>query len=280
MRILKDKIAVVTGAGSGIGRALAQALAAEGSRLALADKNPAGLKQTLALTKGAGAKIFNLDVSRRKDVELFAKKVEKTIGPADIVVNNAGVNSFGLVADTSYGTLEWMINVNLWGVIHMTKAFLPQLLKRPESSLVNLSSALGLVGFYGQAAYSASKFAVRGFSESLRQELKGSSLTVTLVYPGGVKTGIHKASRNEYRLSPGEMEQGRKEMEAGLKSTPQQAAQAIIRGIQRKSARVLVGPDAKVIDLLSRWTPPGLTDLYMNLAKKRDPFWRQVKNKG
>lgn len=277
MRILKDKTAVITGAGSGIGRALAQALSQEGVRLALADKDRAGLKETLSLLGGANAKIWKVDVSKRKEVEGFARQVEKFFGPADIVVNNAGVNSWGRVSDTSYETMEWMMGVNVWGVIHMTKAFLPQLLKSKEASLVNLSSTLGFMGFYGQAAYSASKFAVRGFSEALRQELKGTPVTVTLVYPGGVKTGIFRASRNEYRLSVEAREKGRKEIEAHLKSTPAQAAKAIVGGIRRGSRRVLIGMDAHFIDKLSRWLPQA-QDLFIERVKKADPFWRQIQS--
>ena len=275
MRILTDKTAVVTGAGGGMGRALALALAKEGVRLALADQNPSALKETLSLLKDSQVKTWMLDVTNRKAVEKFAVQVKKTFGPADIVINNAGVNSWGQVADTKYETLEWMINVNMWGTIYMTKAFLPQLLSRKESSLVNISSALGLMGFYGQAGYSASKFAVRGFSEGLRHELQGSPVSVTVVYPGGVRTGIHQRSRNEYGLSPKAKESGRKEMEEGLKSTPQQAAVAILKGIRSKSVKVLVGRDAVVIDFVSRFLP-SLSGLYMSLAKKKDPFWKRV----
>jgi len=258
-----------------MGRALALALAKEGVRLALADQNPSALKETLSLLKDSQVKTWMLDVTNRKAVEKFAVQVKKTFGPADIVINNAGVNSWGQVADTKYETLEWMINVNMWGTIYMTKAFLPQLLSRKESSLVNISSALGLMGFYGQAGYSASKFAVRGFSEGLRHELQGSPVSVTVVYPGGVRTGIHQRSRNEYGLSPKAKESGRKEMEEGLKSTPQQAAVAILKGIRSKSVKVLVGRDAVVIDFVSRFLP-SLSGLYMSLAKKKDPFWKRV----
>jgi len=275
MKTLKDKLAVVTGAGSGIGQALAQSLTREGCRLALADRSAAGLKETLRGLKDVRARAWVLDVTKKPAVGNFARRVEKTMGPADILVNNAGVNSYGRVADVSDETLRWMMDVNFWGLVHMTRAFLPQLLSRPESSLVNLSSALGLLGFYGQAGYSASKFAVRGFSEALAHELAGTSLKVTLVFPGGVKTGIHKASRNEYRLSPGEREKGRVEMESKLRSTAAQAAEAILRGIRRGSRRVLVGPDARLIDRLARFAP-GLSDLYMKMAKKNDPFWKKL----
>ncbi len=258
-----------------MGRALALTLAKEGVRLALADQNSSALKETLSLLKGSVVRTWTLDVTNRKAVEKFAAQVKRAFGPVDIVINNAGVNSWGRVADTKYETLEWMINVNVWGTIYMTKAFLPQLLSRKESSLVNISSALGLMGFYGQAGYSASKFAVRGFSEGLKHELAGSPVSVTVVYPGGVRTGIHQRSRNEYGLSSKAKETGRKEMEAGLKSTPQQAAEAIVKGIRSKKSKVLVGRDAVVIDLVSRFVPC-LSGLYMSLAKKKDPFWKRV----
>jgi len=275
MKSLKGKVAVLTGAGSGIGRALAQALAQEGSTLALADKDPAGLKETLSLLQGATAQTWNLDVSDRKAVEHFASSVERKMGPADILVNNAGVNAYGLAADTSYETLKWMMDVNFWGMVHGTQAFLPQLQGRPEASLVNVSSALGLIGFYGQSAYSASKFAVRGFTEALRLEMEETNVAVTLVFPGGVKTGIHKASRNEYHLTPQEKNQGREDMEAHLKSTPVQAAEKIVKGIKQGSQRVLIGLDARLIDYLARFLPEHY-DLYMEMAKKKDPFWSRI----
>jgi short-subunit dehydrogenase len=278
MKSLKGKVAVVTGAGSGIGRALAQALAKEGSTLALADKNMDGLKETVSLLQGVEAQIWAMDVSDRKAVEHFASAVERKVGPADILINNAGVNAYGMAADTSYETLKWMMDVNFWGTVHNTQAFLPQLLGRPEASLVNVSSALGLIGFYGQSAYSASKFAVRGFTEALRQEMEETKVVVTLVFPGGVKTGIHKASRNEYHLTPQEKNQGREDMEAHLKSTPAQAAEKIVKGIKKGSQRVLIGLDAQLIDCLARFLPEHY-DLYMEMAKKKDPFWSKIQKK-
>ncbi len=276
---LKDKIVVITGAGSGIGQALSRAMAAEGCRLALADRDPSGLKQTLSMVKGTTAKTWTLDVTRPDAVARFARDVRKKLGPADVVVNNAGINNFTRVVDSRLENMKRVMDVNFWGVIHMTQAFLPQLLARPEASLVNISSTLGLKGFFGQAIYSASKFAVRGFTEALQIELRDSALTITLVYPGGVKTKIHDSAINEYPLAKDELRQAVEEMNAKSRCTPDQAAQAILRGIQRKKTRVLIGIDALAIDWLVRLLPSD-SNFLLYLLRKRDPFWNRMKADG
>ena len=170
------------------------------------------------------------------------------------------------------------MDVNFWGTIHLTKAFLPQLLKRNESTLVNISSTLGLRGFFGQAIYSASKFAVRGFTEALQVELRDSSLNIVLVFPGGVKTKIHESAINEFPLTRDELKQAVEEMNLKSRCTPDQAAAAILKGIQNKKARVLIGVDALGIDFLTRLLPNNINFL-LYLLKKRDPFWSRTKNR-
>jgi butyryl-CoA dehydrogenase len=258
MKDLQDKVVVVTGAGSGIGRALALALGKEKAMLALADIDPDGLQATqreVGASTGRESKIYRVDVANREQVSEFAGNVFRDFGKVDLVINNAGVSSSGGVQELTYDTLEWTININLWGVIHSTKAFLPQLMERPEAGIVNISSVYGLLGIPGQAAYCTSKFAVRGFTESLRQDLSHTNIFVTLVFPGGIKTNIAKNSRTDYPVDRETYQKGLQKFETLLKTTAEQAAQTIIGGIKRKSSRVLIGKDARRIDFLARFNP-------------------------
>ena len=263
MRNLRGKVAVVTGAGSGIGRALAVGLSREGTDLALCDIDGTGLEETGSIILKENFRghleVYQVNVARREAVEEFAHEVIRDFGGVDIVINNAGVSSSGGVEELTYETLHWTIDINLWGVIHVTKAFLPCLRRSPEASIVNLSSVYGLLGVPGQAAYCASKFGVRGFTEALRQELYQSNITVTLVFPGGVKTRIARNSRTDYHLDPETYEAGLRRIEATFKTTAAEAAQVIIQGIQKKTPRILIGKDAGKIDLLAR-TRPGSYD--------------------
>ncbi len=259
MKDLHGKVAVITGAGSGIGRALAYRLYREEVALALADIDLQELKKTEELlqkeNRGIRLQIYPVDVSNRERVYDFAKNVADSFGKVDILINNAGVSSSGKVLELTYGTLEWTININLWGVIYCTKAFLPYLANATEASIVNVSSVYGLLGIPGQAAYCASKFAVRGFSESLRQELYGSHISVTVVFPGGIKTNIARNSRSDYKIAPETYEKALQRFEESLKTTPEEAARLIIQGIKNKSPRVLIGKDARKIDFLARLKP-------------------------
>jgi NAD(P)-dependent dehydrogenase (short-subunit alcohol dehydrogenase family) len=253
---LKGKVVVVTGAASGIGRALASALNREGALLALADRDGQGLSATVeALTAAGISEQFTVDVSKRDQVYQFAEDTVKAFGHVDVVINNAGVSSSGFVQGLTYETLQWTIDINLWGTIYGTKAFLPLLMERPEANLVNVSSVYGLIGVPGQAAYCASKFAVRGFTEALRQELYGSRVAVTIVFPGGIRTNIARNSRTDYQVDRQTFEAGVKKFEEGLKTSPEEAARAIVEGIRRNAPRVLIGKDAKEIDFLARFRP-------------------------
>jgi len=256
MKSLKNKVVVITGAASGIGQALAIRIAAEGANLALADKDVAGLARTRDQCHSADVvKTLQVDVAHREEMEAMARDVVAMFGCVDVVVNNAGVSSFGLIQELTQETLQWTIDTNLWGVIHGTRVFLPHLLARAEANLVNMSSVFGLIGVPGQAAYCASKFAVRGFTEAVRQDLRRTGVAVTVVFPGGVRTEIVKNSRSDSSNSPAEQQRLRQRFERSLHSSAGEAAEAILGGIYRNAPRVLIGGDARKIDLLARIRP-------------------------
>jgi len=255
MYALKDKVAVVTGAGSGIGRALAQLLAQKGCRLALADINEATLKET---AQALSAEVITqpLDVARRDDVYAFAARVLREFGTAHVVVNNAGVAVSQTVNDLTWEDFEWLMDINFWGVAYGTKAFLPALLKQNEGTIVNVSSVFGLIGVPTQGAYNAAKFAVRGFTEALRHELKDTNVRAISVHPGGIKTNIARASRfYTDPLGNTDHTSMAARFDRLARTTPEKAAETIVRGIEKGSPRVLIGADAVLIDRIQRWMP-------------------------
>ena len=255
MYALKDKVAVVTGAGSGIGRALAQLLAQKGCRLALADINEATLKETV---QGLSAEVITqpLDVADRAAVYAFAERVKQQFGTAHVVINNAGVAVSQTVNDLSWDDFEWLMGINFWGVAYGTKAFLPTLLAQDEGTIVNLSSVFGIIAVPTQAAYNAAKFAVRGFTEALRHELKGTHVRAISVHPGGIRTNIAAAARF-YRDPTGgtDAKASAARFERLARTTPEKAAATIVRGIEKGSPRVLIGADAVLIDKIQRLMP-------------------------
>ena len=258
MKNLRSKVIVITGAASGIGRALAVHLATEGAILVLADKDSSGLEETQQLCDGATAiKLLPLDVTNLEDMNTAADDVVASFGGIDVLINNAGVASSGHIGELTFETLRWTIEINLWGVINGTKAFLPHLMARPEANLVNISSVYGLLGVPGQAAYCTSKFAVRGFTEAVRQDLRGTGVAVTVVFPGGVRTQIVKNSRTDCTFSLEERERLNRRSEELPKTLPEDAAEAIVQGIRHNAPRVLIGSDARKIDLLARLMPGG-----------------------
>lgn len=276
MRHLKGRVAALTGAASGIGRALAVELAGRGMKLAISDIDREGLAQTAARIEEAGGEVFcaEVDVSDREAVYAWADRVVETFGFVHLIVNNAGVSVTASVEALEYEDFEWIMSINFWGVVYGTKAFLPHLRAADRGHVVNISSILGIVSYPCQAAYSAAKFGVRGFTESLRAELEheDSTVSATCVHPGGVKTGIARDSRVG---STGAMDQSREELIAEFEEqlarlSPEEAARQIIKGIRRDRRRVLVGNDARLIDFVQRVIPSGYLGALARLLRLRN----------
>jgi short-subunit dehydrogenase len=269
---LRGGVAVVTGAASGIGAALAEALAARGCGLALADVDAAGLSGVAerARRRGVAASEHRLDVADEGAVAAFPAAVLAEHGRVRVLVNNAGVALGGRFEQTDPADFEWMFSINFWGVVRMTRAFLPVLRREPGAAqIVNLSSVFGIVAPPGQAAYAASKFAVRGFSEALRHELEaeGAEVGVTVVLPGGVRTAIAANARR------GGMDEAERAAQAEfwerlLRLAPEAAAERIARGIERREKRVLVGRDARQVALVQRLLPVGYWSVLERLADR------------
>lgn len=255
---LRAKVAVVTGAAGGIGRAIALSLARRGCHLALADIDETGLGETAKLV-GDLARVSRhpLDVSDIEAVAALPAAVIAAHGQVDVLVNNAGVALSGRFDQLSADEYDWLIDINFNGVVRMTRAFLPLLATRDEARLVNLSSLFGLIAPPGQTAYSAAKFAVRGFSESLRNELlaTGSPVGVTVVHPGGVKTGIARNARVAQAVIQTEQAAQQNRFATALRMSPDEAGEVIVRGVERRRPRVLVGSDARIVSLVERLAP-------------------------
>jgi len=258
VKSLDNKVCVVTGAGSGIGRHLAINLAKEGAILALSDINADNLKETISLAKLPKKRVLTrtFDVGNKQDFHDFSATVEKEFGHVDVVINNAGVTVSETIEDTAYEDFEWLMNINFWGVVYGTKAFLPILKRSPEACIVNISSIFGFVGIPSQGAYNASKFAVRGFTEALRLELKDTSVTPICVHPGGIKTNIVNNARVFSGFTANQSKDDLKSLFDKMTYTqPEQAANTIIKGIKKKQRRVLIGPDARAYDFMARVFP-------------------------
>lgn len=252
----RDRVAVVTGAGSGIGRALALALAHAGAEVAVCDVDEAGLVGTLERLAGARCSSRRVDVADRAAMTAFADAVAREHGRVHFVFNNAGVDVNAPVARLAYDDFEWLMNINFWGVVHGCKAFLPHLQRAGFGHIINTSSIFGLITVPNQAAYHAAKFAVRGFSECLRQELEGEGIRVSWVMPGGVRTNVVRNAR--YQASDNQSptrEEAIALFDAYAPLTADQAAAEILRGVARNRARILVGRDARMMALLA-WLAP------------------------
>jgi hypothetical protein len=266
-------VVALTGAASGIGRALAVELASHGFALALADRDPAGLAGTAALVEGRTKVTTHvLDVAQKPAVDAFAADVLREHGRVDVLINNAGVSIAGDVSELTVDEIAWLMNINFWGTVYGVKAFLPALKSAGDATIVNLSSVFGLYAPPGQSAYAASKFAVRGFSESLREELRGTGVHVVTVHPGGIKTNIARSSR--VAAAADESYARRRAAifeEKMLTQTPEKAARAIARGILEHRDRVLIGGDAVQIDVLTRALGPAAPRLLAALARRNLP---------
>jgi NADP-dependent 3-hydroxy acid dehydrogenase YdfG len=250
------KVAVVTGAGSGIGRALALNLAQRGAKLAVSDVDIAGLEETVRQVEALGGEVKSdfLDVTQRETVLEYADAVKERFGKINQIYNNAGIAYHGDVSESSFKDIERIVDVDFWGVVNGTKAFMPHIEASGDGHIVNISSLFGLLAMPSQAAYNAAKFAVRGFSEALRMELLISKAPVkmTVVHPGGIKTAI---ARNATVAENYDQQSVAKFFDAKLaKTTPDQAAKTILNGVAKGKGRVLIGSDAIALDLLQRVT--------------------------
>jgi NAD(P)-dependent dehydrogenase (short-subunit alcohol dehydrogenase family) len=261
MSLTKESVVVITGAASGIGRALARRLAQESiAGIAISDVNAEALAETEKLIDGANLKVttHRVNVADEAEMRAFADEVVKLHGRVTHVINNAGVALGGAVGDVSLDDIRWLMNINFWGVVYGTKLFLPYLEKEKSAHIVNFSSLFGIIAPPGQAAYCASKFAVRGFTEALRHELEGTSVSVSVVHPGGVKTNIANSAKigAGVTLTEQELAARREKMNENLsRTTPEQAAEVIVRGIKARSPRILIGVDARLLSLIGRFFP-------------------------
>jgi short-subunit dehydrogenase len=254
---LKSRTALVTGAASGIGRGIAVSLARRGCNLALADIDEVGLIETVRMTANGGVKAsrHRLDVGDRRAVAAFPQEILAAHTGVDLLVNNAGVALGGRFDEVAEVDFEWLFDINFWGVVRMTRAFLPILRASDDARIVNISSVFGLIAPAGQTAYAASKFAVRGFSNALMNELEGSNVGVTVVHPGGVATAIARNARWPKSAKPETIAAGTATADRALILPPEKAGEIIVDGIERRSKRVLVGRDAQMIAILERLAP-------------------------
>jgi short-subunit dehydrogenase len=276
MTAIPGAAVAVTGAASGIGRALAIELAARGADLALADRDEAGLQSvageiaTSSTRTGSARKVslHRLDIGDSEAVAAFAREAIAAHPALNIVINNAGVALLGQFHEIDQAQMEWLFNINFWGAVHATRAFLPHLASQPASHIVNLSSIFGIVAPPGQTAYSAAKFAVRGFSEALRHELQmaKSPIRLSVVHPGGIKTNIVRNSRAGTGVTDNERRvQSIERFDAIAQTSAKDAALRIIKGIEKNEPRILIGGDARFMDILQRFRPA----TYWNVMAKR-----------
>lgn len=275
MKSFENKVAAITGAGSGIGRALALELGRNNCNLALSDINEEGLRETVNLAQDLGVHVTSrkVDVAVREEVYAWADAVAADHGKVNLIFNNAGVALGSTVEKMSYGDFEWLMDVNFWGVVYGTKAFLPHLKAAGDGHIINISSVFGLVGIPTQSAYNSAKFAVRGFTESLRQELDmlGYGVSASSVHPGGIKTSIARSARMDDSvrdLGLGEVgDDTRKKFEKSFITSADKAAEEILNGVRRNQRRILVGPDARVFDWMARFLPNAYQRISVGYSK-------------
>lgn len=275
MRNFENKVIAITGAGSGIGRTLAVNFARRGALLALSDVDEGGLLRTAEQAKALGVRVETrvVDVAVREEVMAWKDQVVEHFGAVHVLVNNAGVSLTAAISDMSPEDFQWLMNINFWGVVHGTQAFLPALIACGDAHIVNLSSIFGIMAVPTQSAYNAAKFAVKGFSEALRMEMKleGQAVAVTCVHPGGIRTNIARSARY---TATGKLARDPQAAIASFerslaRNTPEYCAEQIVEGVQRKVARLMVGGDARAYDWLVRWFPQAYQALLVWDLKRR-----------
>lgn len=273
MKTVRDKVAAITGAGSGIGRATAILLAREGCHLAISDVDEKSVQETAASCHGARVTVARVDVADRAAMQAWAQASVAEHGRMNIVINNAGVAMGATVESMSYEDLEWLMGINFWGVVYGTKEFLPHLKRSGDGHIVNISSVFGLIGVPTQSAYNAAKFAVRGFTEALREEMdvEGSNVGVTCVHPGGIKTNIARRARmrNGDDWGVNDAAAAGDRFDKMARSTPDDAARDILAAILGNRRRQLIGKDAVMIDWIQRLIPAGYQRILIAAAKRQ-----------
>lgn len=270
MRTLQGKSVVITGAASGIGEALAHASAARGARLLLADIDATGLDRVVSALKAKGIECSGLvsDTGNEAAIYALAQEAQTRLGGADVLINNAGVGLMAPIEKLRTSDAQWLMNINFWGVVHGCQAFIPQMRQRPDAVLVNISSIFAMVSIPTQGIYNASKAAVRGFSDALREELRGSGLDVLCVHPGGIKTNIANSARITDVSMVADTEQEMRDNFTKLaRTTPQQAAVVILRAIESRKTRVLIGADARFMDWMFRLFPAHASHWLSNIGQ-------------
>lgn len=277
MKNFQNKVAAITGAGSGIGQQLAVLLAKEGCHLSLSDVNETGLLQTFELIKNLDVcvTIKKLDVSSLDVIQVWADETIKDYGFVNMIFNNAGVALASTVEGATYEELEWIMNINFWGVVYGTKTFLPLIKQTGDGHIINISSLFGLTAQPTQSAYNATKFAVRGFTESLRQELdmEKCGVSALCVHPGGIKTNIANSAKmsDSVRSLGINPDKSAKSFNKLLRCPPEDAARQILQAVKKDKRRLLIGNDAKALDLLQRLLPTGYQKViaYANKSGKK-----------
>ena len=276
MKSFSNRVAAITGAASGIGRALAENLADAGCHLALSDIDKAGLKETAASARAKGVKVTTakVDVADREAVYAWAEQVVEEHGRVNLVFNNAGVALGSTIEGVDYKDFEWLMNINFWGVVYGSKAFLPHLKQADAGHIVNISSVFGIISVPTQGVYNAAKFAVRGFSDTLRQELdiERSTVRVSCAYPGGIKTNIAHSARmadNIMGTYAKSQQESADSFVSLARTTADKAAKVILAGVRRDARRILVGPDARIIDTVQRIFPALYQKVMIRGAQKR-----------
>lgn len=258
MSITKESVAAITGAGSGIGRALAMRFADEGiSGIAISDIDADGLEGTAELLSARNVKFTKtvLDVSDLAAIEHWANSIVEQFGSVTHLVNNAGVGLVGRTDEVSFEDIRWLMDINFWGTVYGTKVFLPIMKEQGQGHIVNISSVFGLMAPPGQAAYCASKFAVRGFTESLRHELEGTEIYASCVHPGGVRTNIARQARKGENAPEEDKRIAPIIFDKVARTTPDEAADIIVQGVKAKDPRILIGSDAAQMSAILRLFP-------------------------